>query len=823
MNKAIFDATDASAKLSPHTLSAPIDMTWEVLREVTGWEQQHVNKLANSLKKSEQFSDVAWPREPEAFFRELHRQICNPGAFYDLCMYVRSPEFNRGKHDGRHSTKSSVKYDIKYRWYFRGMELINADDKARGIKVSLRETIDSFRDSDDDEWLTPFLRRLEKLDHGKAYVIFGKWVQSLAEEIDENEWGLEDDPEELPIEIWSSLAERLSELADVIKIKPDADVVNQLRLLCSEFESLLPNLPGSADSLEEKFNSQEDGFLDAIRQIRTEKAIDWFDDDVVKQIDSRWRLAFNQSGSCAEESQSVLDDFTRAEEQGREHVVEYESERHKLLPIKNEIATIEKQLEGKLSLFDRRSLQQEQENRGNAEKKIKKRLSELEAMILAAYSPKGASFDYSIDYAALLESNVGAGACDTEAASPTSFGTAEIEAPVVEVLIPESPIGEAPVVEIHVSKEPIVKARTIDNPIAEPPSTNTHIGENHDVAPSKRAPELEVIKCAPPLNGKSHQLTKEVVSALIDKLVKKPKTLSIDDIDHLAAVQRQWLNKRQPLRAWYLAETVEERNSVMKDAHVSKMLPAWASRLLLFMSDSKLPLSEEEVAKATSALYQMSTLSVENKELVVLWMTAELLSQSNEKIVRMARLISPQQFDLPPHSLALICAEHLLQPVYSGNVLKPPTDQSELQRRYSASLAEAKELISPTRNNYKNGRVKAFWRSLIVSTGPMGKLLANATVGQFQPKTLSSDDITSEFGDWSDIVSSYRNNIQNRIEEFVGSIESARSAFSLLRESRQASQATVSGQAILEIRDALERQPENAWWLDCIKAGIGKL
>jgi hypothetical protein len=826
MSKAIFDASDASTKLSAPALSAPDEMTWEVIRDVTGWEQQHVNKLVNSLKRSARFSGVEWPREPEQFFRKLYQQISQPGAYFDFCMLVRSPEFNWGRHDEKHIQKSTFKYDIKNRWYSRGLRLISIDDRIRGMKTSLAETARCYR-GHDDEWFDRFLTRLEKLGDGKPYIRFGKWLKTLPEDPIDDNWDL-NDSEESPIDTWSSLAERLSELAEVIKIQPNGDAIDQLRLLCSDFEALLPSLPDTAASLGEDFRHREDLLLASIRQIRTEKIVDWFDDDVVKQIDSRWKLAFNQCGSCADEIRSVLDDFTRAEEHGRQHVVEYESERHNLISIKNEIATIEMQLEGKLSLFDRRSTQQAQEKKGNIEKEIKKRLSELEAKILSAYSPNGASFDYSIDYAALLETGVGTDVREIGLKSPSSIDTTEIELPVAEAPFPESPIHiapvvEAPVIEIQLSEVPIVSARTIDDPIVAPPNTGTSIGEHHKFVASKGAPELETIKCADSIHDESHQLTKEAVSALLDKLVNKPITLSSVDIGQLADVQRQWLKKRQPLRSWCLAETVEERYGVIENAYVSKMLPAWANRLLLFMSDSRLPLSEEEVAKATSAFYQMSTLSVENKELVVLWMTAELLSQSNEKIVRMARLISPQQFDLPPHSLALLCAEYLLQPVYSGNVLTPPTNQSELERRYRDSLAEAKDLISPTRNNYKNGRVKAFWRSLIVASGPMGRLLANATVGQFQPKTLSSDDITSEFGDWSDIVSSYRNNIQNRIEEFIGSIESARSAFYLLKESRQASQATVSGQAVLEIREALERQPENAWWIDCIKSGVGKL
>jgi hypothetical protein len=303
-----------------------------------------------------------------------------------------------------------------------------------------------------------------------------------------------------------------------------------------------------------------------------------------------------------------------------------------------------------------------------------------------------------------------------------------------------------------------------------------------------------------------------VVAALLES---DPSQLYEDDWIHLARTQRAWLEQRQPLRAWLLTIEVERLLGIVERS-LDVLLPSWACRLLLVISDPGLMLSEEDM----ELLYSIGTLSDEHKELFSLWITAELLENASEKPLRIVRFVSPHQFDLPPHSLAHACAEYLLRPVFNGASLRPPRDQSKLEEDLKRCLAEAEVMLDPKRNTYQNSWVKNFWHSVIARNGRAGRILADAKQRRFPVKTLSLDDLLETVDGWDEIRGTYRHNMQNRIGDFVNSIESARATHLAMDEALQGSHRGISSQTAAHITDAIPSQDYRAWWLDAISAGM---
>ena len=411
---------------------------------------------------------------------------------------------------------------------------------------------------------------------------------------------------------------------------------------------------------------------------------------------------------------------------------------------------------------------------------------------------------------------------------------AQLPDPEASILIPAVPSSASPETELPTSV-PNLETSQPPTSDSEPPASTLEPEsleiQNSELEFPIRTPEPEtpLIKAEQPSENNHESfpspspippLIKCSTADLLSTLAVNPCGLCDEDWIALGHLQRDWLEQCQPLRAWILADEVERSLTLMKKHFKDiALLPSWACRLLLLVSDAKLPLSDEE----TECLYKIRTLDNDQKELVILWLTAALLENTTDKPLRIARIVSPQQFDLPEHSLALLCAQHILTLVFNGGSLHPPKDQTEFQCFYDQTIKNAQDIINPSRNNYQKSWVKSFWKKLIAADGPMGRILAEAKKDQFPLKTLSVDTIVKELPEWSDIQSSYRHNIYNRIEDFCDQIEKARSARKALQEAHKADKSTISKQAVQAIMESIQRQPCGGWWFDAIKSGMTKL
>ncbi|HRF12479.1 MAG TPA: hypothetical protein PLR37_10160 [Candidatus Accumulibacter phosphatis] len=287
----------------------------------------------------------------------------------------------------------------------------------------------------------------------------------------------------------------------------------------------------------------------------------------------------------------------------------------------------------------------------------------------------------------------------------------------------------------------------------------------------------------------------------------------------MASLQQTWLETRQPLRAWMLASRAEAHGNGL-GATAESMLPAWVCRLLLFVTDNGLTITDEEAARFSTDLFGAAVLPEAQRELLVLWLAAEL-QRGNAKAVQVVRLAQPRKFDLPEHSLGGLCVRHLLAAVANGETLTPPPDLEVLRKKLEDALKQAKDLLNPARNNYQNARVKSFWRSMTITSGPLGQLLARAKEESYPAGTLRVRDLAGQLPEWEDIVASYRHNMECRIGEFVTCIEEARRNHNAIRAASHGAQATVSRKALGEIAVALDqRDRPEGWWFGALSAGV---
>ncbi len=297
------------------------------------------------------------------------------------------------------------------------------------------------------------------------------------------------------------------------------------------------------------------------------------------------------------------------------------------------------------------------------------------------------------------------------------------------------------------------------------------------------------------------------------------ETLADGQGEAMASLQQTWLKTRQPLRAWMLASRAEAHGNGF-GAIAESMLPAWVCRLLLFVTDNGLTITDEEAARFSSDLFGVAVLPEAQRELLVLWLAAEL-QRGNVKAVQVVRLAQPRKFDLPEHSLGGLCVRHLLAAVANGETLTPPPDLEVLRKKLEDALQQAKDLLNPARNNYRNARVKSFWRSMTITSGPLAQLLAKAKEECYPAGTLRVRDLAGQLPEWEDIVASYRHNMECRIGEFIACIEEARRNHNAIQAASHGTQATVSRKALGEIAAALDqRDRSEGWWLGALSNGV---
>jgi hypothetical protein len=617
----------------------------------------------------------------------------------------------------------------------------------------------------------------------------------------------------IPIKSWESLVNDLQSLASRLH----DDFSNNL---LDEIESALAALKEAAADRQTMEADKQwiEQYFSNLKQLCAEHAsLVWLEDEIEKT-----RLSYTQSNIAPTPLKNRLEQVGNDLEND---LADYCETTNRISEKKGLLATLETSIAA-ATPHDRLRLRSEEKACREELNELSDRLFELESFLLVAVSQLLSQTQFPESEAFLPTPEL------PDTASP-------------EILRPEIQEQPTSVLEVNKPKGPETDSESFISPL-QPESLNRPNSEL-ELLPYKSqletpsAPKPELATQTPTstpampsikveiIENKNESITTEPlespsinrsIDSLLLSLVVNQGELSHEDWIALGQFQRDWLEQRQPLRAWMLADEVERKLALIKK-HVEglALLPSWACRLLLLLSDTKLPLSDEE----TEWLYKIRTLENEQKELVVLWLTAALLENKTDKPLRIARLISPQQFDLPSHSLALLCAQHLLTLVFNGGSLCPPKDQTEFQRSYDQAIKSAQDIVDPTRNNYQKSWVKLFWSKLIATSGSMGRIFAEAKRYQFPSKTLSVDAIVEELPEWSDIQSSYRHNMQNRMEDFCIQIEKARSAYKSLQEIQKTDKSTISKHAAQAIIEGIQRQTTPGWWFNTIKSGMIEL
>jgi len=508
------------------------EMNWETLRDVMGWQQQHVNKLAISFKKLEGFSDVEWRREANQFFPELFRLFCVPSMIDRYDSFVVSTRFDFRNTDPRHRKTNSLRYCLLFRLCSQIIAFLHADEKRRGIHRSINEMLDDLPSKSGlkSDGLDPLIEMLKNTPGGECYVTCANWLRTLSPlnlQTTTN-GGKNMESDEPASAQWSVLVERLVELSLKMQKVADPVLVDALHMICSEFDALVPLLPARVHELRSKFSGNLASVLDAVRTYGGNPQLRWIDSMAVSQIAARWQIAAANVDESTDGIERLTQELERAEMEGQRLVDQYKADMTNLASVRGERADLESQLEEKVTLAQRPALHRQLTEKCKEEDDLKGSLSNKEAEILSAISPFGEQFDFEVDYVALASGTAqrGCAPCESERADGelavkeklVVFGN---DAPshsdngvAYEELRPEaahegdsvatSPPKDAAtnvdaeIAETNSTDEDIVEGRSTEEVGSLPSSGRGVVGPNHDLA---KAGEPSIASAKPSRNS----------------------------------------------------------------------------------------------------------------------------------------------------------------------------------------------------------------------------------------------------------------------------------------------------------------------------------
>jgi hypothetical protein len=321
--------------------------------------------------------------------------------------------------------------------------------------------------------------------------------------------------------------------------------------------------------------------------------------------------------------------------------------------------------------------------------------------------------------------------------------------------------------------------------------------------------------------SKSMPVVGDSPSSLLSDLNHISVWLHTEDWTALGHLQWNWLEHRQPLRAWLLADVIEANlkkhdpklTDSNKDLPIHSFLPSWACCLLISISDPQLPLLEE----VTDSLNRVRSLSDEYKELVTLWITASLLEGLTSKPLQAARSVSPTHYALQSGSLAHFCANHILLPIHNTK------DLSAITPDYDQAVIGAREILQPIYNNFHNPSAKSYWRKLTDRDGLLGRVFSNTEYRLFPSPPPAIEEQIKSAPEWTVVDAISRRDILNRATEFSRLIAIARAAHIATIEGSNAGPLAISKQAVDLIINSIQRNGSGGWWLEAIKAGVSTL
>lgn len=203
-------------------------------------------------------------------------------------------------------------------------------------------------------------------------------------------------------EAWTSLIQRLDALTVELKESPNQEAVSELTMLIVELEGHRTTLPMRAQSVARQLDARVEELIAHLRSLATRDALHWLDDDLIGQIEARWKLAareqseHEQIAGLAEDAAAAVKRTESATTELASALVDVERS-HVVVADADALLAKSKgfaeQAAGKRKRSEALKQQLEAEARQQAQQE----------KLIDAASPFGEPFDYSADYRALLE------------------------------------------------------------------------------------------------------------------------------------------------------------------------------------------------------------------------------------------------------------------------------------------------------------------------------------------------------------------------------------------------------------------------------------
>lgn len=205
---------------------------------------------------------------------------------------------------------------------------------------------------------------------------------------------------------WNDLLHRLDQVSDELHHHPTRDAVSELTTLAAEFEAASANLPVREPSELRHFEDRLQKLMEHLRSIALDAQFDWLEDDLISQIEARWKLAYasrhepNEIKELAEDAQAALSRSSEAADAYTLTAQDLETSHQTLLATEQGIvaargfaeqaAAKKRHTEARRAHVDAESAQQSRQE-----------------LFIDAASPFSEPYDYSFDYLKRLQESPG--------------------------------------------------------------------------------------------------------------------------------------------------------------------------------------------------------------------------------------------------------------------------------------------------------------------------------------------------------------------------------------------------------------------------------
>jgi len=315
-----------------------------------------------------------------------------------------------------------------------------------------------------------------------------------------------------------------------------------------------------------------------------------------------------------------------------------------------------------------------------------------------------------------------------------------------------------------------------------------------DVEPSPRQPERIV---CPPIPLSTRELENQV-SRLLDDPVDTARAEALYPL--VVALQADWLGTGQHLRGYAVARYYEDVLIPRLGSPPANAtpLPSWLCWLASIVFDPSGTLTEREralgdaaqnaslLAQADARVHRFALFSV----------CSGLAGERSSAFVELAKILVPPLAEAFEAGEAFehFCARRILLPASQGAAprIVPARGIEDIERAIERCLAEAESEMDPGRSNYRNNMCKRVWRDITSKNGPVSATMAAVRKGDFRLAFVSTDEFCRDVSEWGEVVSSYRHNMENRIDAFLTRLREIPALDEELREATRGAQTVLT-------------------------------